>query len=54
MTTPAQVRGALVSMLQSINGAVPYALDLSGSTYHGMEPLGSRPAGCPGAPFRGR
>ncbi len=54
MTTPAQVRGALVTMLQGIDGAVPYALDLSGSTFHGMEPLGSRPAGPQAYVWRGQ
>ena len=34
-----------MSMLQSINGSGGFVLDLSSSSFHGMEPTGARPAG---------
>ncbi len=54
MTTAATVRAALMTMLQSINGSGGYTLDLSSSSYHGMEPLGARPAGQQAYLWRGR
>ena len=54
MTSAATVRGALMTMLQSINGSGGYTLDLSSSSYHGVEPLGARPAGQQAYLFRGR
>jgi len=54
MTTAATVRGALMTMLQSINGSGGYTLDLSSSSYHGMEPLGARPEGQQAYLWRGR
>ena len=54
MTTAASVRAALMSMLQSINGSGGYTLDLSSTSFHGMEPIGARPAGQQAYLFRGR
>lgn len=54
MTTAATVRAALMTMLQSINGSGGYTLNLSSSSYHGMEPLGARPAGQQAYLWRGR
>lgn len=54
MTTAATVRAALMTMLQSINGSGGYTLDLSSSSFHGMEPLGARPEGQQAYLYRGR
>ena len=54
MTTAASVRAALMTMLQSINGSGGYPLDLSSTSFHGMEPIGARPAGQQAYLFRGR
>lgn len=54
MTTSQALRNALLSMLQSINGTGGYTLDLSSSSFHGMEPSGSRPAGQQAYLYRGR
>lgn len=49
-----QVRTALITMLQSINGVVPYTMNLSTSTFSGMEPATGRPAGQIAYVWRGR
>jgi hypothetical protein len=54
MPTAAQVRTALLNMLRSIDGTGSYTLDLSGSTYSGMEPGTGRPAGVSAFVWRGR
>jgi len=54
MPTASQVQTALVSMLQAINGLVPYTMNLSDSTIVGMEPSTGRPAGQLAYVWRGR
>ncbi len=49
-----QVRTALITMLQSINGILPYTMNLSTSTFSGMEPATGRPAGQIAYVWRGR
>lgn len=54
MPNAADVRSALVSMLQSINGILPYTMNLSSSTFSGMEPATGRPSGQTAYVWRGR
>ena len=54
MTTAADVRGALIAMVKTINGSGGYTLNLASTTYDGMEPLGARPEGQQAYVWRGR
>jgi hypothetical protein len=54
MPTSSEVRTALISMLQSINGVLPYNMNLTSSTFSGMEPATGRPAGQIAYVWRGR